>query len=249
MVILGLNYYFHDSTACIVVNGKLIAAIEEERLNRDKHTRAFPKLAIDRCLKIANLDYNDIDYIAVSIKPTHNLGKKLLHCVTNPKSIKPFINHEFMHAHNMQKGFWNWFKHHWKSKKNGPKVHFIPHHNCHAPASFFISPYQEAALLGVDGSGEWATTWLGHGKGNKIRCMGESFFPHSLGSFYEAVTQFCGFRTNYDEGKTMGLAPMGDPDIFKKEVGKIITVDQNGQLHFDLSYFNYQNMSRKRLSP
>lgn len=249
MVILGLNYYFHDSTACIVVDGKLIAAIEEERLNRDKHTRVFPQKAVDRCLKIANLSYKDIDHIAVSIKPSHNLGKKMVHCAKNISGLKTFVNHEFVHAYNKQKGFWNWFKYHWDNKKSGPEVHFIPHHFSHAPGSFFVSPYKEAALLGVDGSGEWATTWLGHGKDNDVKCLSESFFPHSLGSFYEAVTQFCGFRTSYDEGKTMGLAPMGDPEIFKDEVAKIISVDKNGQLKFDLSYFNYQNFSWKRCSP
>ena len=249
MVILGLNYYFHDSSACIVVDGKLIAAIEEERLNRDKHTRVFPRMAIDRCLKIANLDPNDIDHIAISIKPTHNLGKKLIYSLKNVSILKTFINHEFVHAFNKQKGFWNWFKYHWKNKKSGPQVHLIPHHFSHAPGSFFVSPYNEAALLGIDGSGEWATSWLGHGKDNEVKCLSESFFPHSLGSFYEAVTQFCGFKTMYDEGKTMGLAPMGDPTVFEAEVEKIIEVDKNGQLHFDLSYFNYQNMSWKRCSP
>ncbi|GAA4282103.1 carbamoyltransferase family protein [Gaetbulibacter aestuarii] len=248
MVILGLNYYFHDSTACLVKDGQLIAAIEEERLNRDKHSRKFPMLAIDRCLKIAGLNYDDIDHIAVSIKPTHNMAKKVVHGLTNYKTIKPFINHELVHGYNKQKSFWNWFGYHWDSKKEGPQVHFIPHHFSHAPGSFYVSPYNEAALLGIDGSGEWATTWLGYGKDNKIDCMGETFFPHSLGSFYEAVTQFCGFRTNYDEGKTMGLAPMGDPEVFLDEVDKLITVDSEGQLHFDLSYFNYQNMSWKRCS-
>ena len=202
MVILGLNYYFHDSTACILVNGELIAAIEEERLNRDKHTRVLPQMAVDRCLKIANLSYSDIDYIAVSIKPTHNFWRKLSYALGRLRTLKTFINHEYIHAYNKQKGFWNWYKFHWENKKLGPKVHFIPHHFSHAPGSFFVSPYKEAALLGIDGSGEWATTWLGYGKDNKVSCLGESFFPHSLGSFYEAVTQFCGFRTSYDEGKT-----------------------------------------------
>ncbi|TAI48559.1 carbamoyltransferase [Flagellimonas allohymeniacidonis] len=249
MTILGLNYYFHDSTACILVDGQLVAAIEEERLNRDKHTRVFPQMAVDRCLKIAGLTYSDIDHIAVSIKPTHNLGKKMGHCVTHLKTLKPFINHEFVHAYNKQKGFWNWYKYHYNSKKEGPEVHFIPHHFSHAPGSFFVSPYKEAALLGIDGSGEWATTWLGYGKDNEVKCLGESFFPHSLGSFYESITQFCGFRTSYDEGKTMGLAPMGDPEVFKDEVGKMVRVDEKGSLHFDLSYFNFQNMSWRRLSP
>jgi len=103
MVILGLNYYFHDSTACIVKDGVLIAAIEEERLNRDKHTRKFPMLAIARCLKMAGLEYDDIDHIAVSIKPTHNLGKKIIHSLTHLKTIKPFVNHELVQAYNKQK--------------------------------------------------------------------------------------------------------------------------------------------------
>ena len=248
MVILGLNYYFHDSTACIVKDGQLIAAIEEERLNRDKHTRSFPMLAIDRCLKIAGIGYDDIDHIAVSIKPSHNLGKKIIHSLKHLQTIKPFINHEFVHAYNKQKSFWNWFGYHWDRKKDGPKVHFIEHHLCHAPGSFYVSPYKKAALLSIDGSGEWATTWLGYGEDNNVSCLGQSYFPHSLGSFYEAVTQFCGFRTSYDEGKTMGLAPMGDPNVFLEEVEKIVHVDKDGQLSFDLSYFNYQNMSWKRCS-
>lgn len=248
MIILGLNYYFHDSTACIVKDGELVAAIEEERLNRDKHTRSFPMLAIDRCLKMAGLNYDDIDHIAVSIKPTHNMGKKVVHSMKHLKTIKPFINHELVHGYNKQKSFWNWYGYHWDSKKQGPEVHFVEHHLSHALGSFFISPYEEAALLSVDGSGEWATTWLGYGKGTDTTCFGQSYFPHSLGSFYEAVTQFCGFRTSYDEGKTMGLAPMGDPDVFFDEVEKIVQVDSKGQLTFDLSYFNYQHMSWKRCS-
>lgn len=249
MIVLGINYYFHDSTACIVKDGKLIVAIEEERLNRDKHTRAFPRLAIERCLKIADLSNNDVDHIAISIKPTYNWKKKVTHAFTNFKTWKPFINHELFHGYSKQKSFWVWYKQYFENRKIGPKVHFIQHHLSHAPGTFFISPYKEAALLGLDGSGEWATTWLGYGNGNKITQLGESFFPHSLGSFYEAITQFCGFRTNYDEGKTMGLAPMGDYRIFYDEVSKLVSVDKTGQLHFDLTYFNYQNMSWKRLSP
>lgn len=248
MVILGLNYYFHDSTACLVVDGKLLAAIEEERLNRDKHTRVFPMKAIDRCLQMAGLSYDDIDHIAVSIQPTHNLGKKMRYCLSNLRTFKPFVNHEFVHAYNKQKSFWNWFHYHWDKKSDGPEVHFIPHHFSHAPGSFYVSPYREAALLGIDGSGEWATTWMGYGKDETVACLGESFFPHSLGSFYEAVTQYCGFRTSYDEGKTMGLAPMGDPEVYRKEVETMVTVDPNGQLQFDLSWFNFQNMHWRRLS-
>ncbi len=247
-VILGINYYFHDSTACIVKNGQLIAALEEERFNRQKHTRVFPHLSINKCLELSGVDYKAVDHIAVSIKPTHNLWKKVWFALSHIKSLWPFIKHELIHGFNKQKDFWNWYRQHWNNRKNGPKVHFIEHHLCHAAGSFFVSPYKEAALLGIDGSGEWATCWLGYGKENKIECLGQSFFPHSLGSFYEAVTQFCGFKTNYDEGKTMGLAPLGDPDIFKKKVEKIVSVDKNGRINIDLSYFRYQNMDWRRCS-
>lgn len=252
MIILGLNYYYHDSTACIIVDGKLIAAIEEERLNRDKHTIAFPDSAIDRCLKIAKLNYSDIDHIAVSIRPFHNVSKKLLYYTFHTRklsTVKGVLNNEIIHGLRKQKSFWKWYKKQWISKTNGPDVYFIPHHNCHAPGSFFVSPYKEAALLGIDGSGEWATTWLGYGVDNKVEILGESFFPYSLGSFYVAITYFCGFKPYYDEGKTMGLAPMGNPEVYKDAIAKLVWVDSDGKLHLDLSYFNFQNLSLERLSP
>ncbi len=254
MVILGLNYYFHDSSACLVKDGKLIAAIEEERLNRQKHTREFPVLSSKRCLKIAGLDYTDVDHIAVSIKPNHNWGKKLFfllfHLAGMFKSgnLMRFVAYHLGHTYLMQRNFWAWYREHWGSKKSGPKVHFIEHHLTHVAGSFFVSPYKEAALLGIDGAGEWATTWVGHGQDNKITKISENFFPHSLGSFYETVTQFCGFKPNYDEGKTMGLAPMGNPDTYKKQVEKIISVDKEGRFKLDLSYFNFQYLANQRYS-
>ncbi|WP_396590118.1 carbamoyltransferase [Allomuricauda sp. R78024] len=254
MVILGLNYYFHDSSACIVKDGKLIAAIEEERLNRQKHTAEFPKMAIDRCLKMAGIAYSDIDYIAVSIKPKHNWRKKTWYFLGNIIRIAKsgnlfgFIAHNLVHAYLKQRNFKNWYNRCWKNTKTSPKVHFIEHHLSHVAGSFFVSPFKEAALLGIDGAGEWATTWIGHGKNNDISKLSENFFPHSLGSFYEAITQFCGFKPNYDEGKTMGLAPMGNPSTFKHKVEKIIRVDENGGFLLDLSFFNFQYMADQRFS-
>jgi carbamoyltransferase len=247
MVILGLNYYFHDSTACILKDGQLIAAIEEERLNRDKHTSAFPSLAISKCLEIAELSIDDIDHIAVSIKPTTHWFKKLIYVLKNLRSFMPFFGHYVVNAYAKQRKFWIWYERTFKSN-NSPKVHFIEHHLTHVAGTFFVSPYKEAALLGIDGSGEWATTWLGYGKDNKIEKYNESFFPHSLGSLYETATQFCGFKPNYDEGKTMGLAPMGNPEVFKKEVEKLIAVDGEGRLKVDLTYFNYQYLIKERYS-
>ena len=180
MVILGLNYYFHDSTACIVVNGQLIAAIEEERLNRDKHTKLFPEMAIARCLKMANLNFKDIDHIAVSIQPTHNLGKKLNYVLGHPMSLRYFISHEFVHAYRKQKSFWRWYIDVYDSKEKGPKVHFIPHHYSHTPGSFLFLPTKLHFWgLMVRENGQLQCWDLEKAMKFKFR----RGFPHSLGSF------------------------------------------------------------------
>lgn len=246
--ILGLNYFYHDSTACIVVNGKLVVAIEEERLTRVKHTYAFPYRSIKRCLDIAGLKLEEIDAVAVSIKPTLHMLAKTGYAIRNITHAKPFIKHELLRARGRQKEFWGWVKRAWPNKRNRPKIHMVPHHIAHIAGSFFVSPYEKAALLSLDGSGEWGTSYLGLGEGQTIKCLNESFFPHSLGSFYEAVTEFCGFRPNYDEGKTMGLAPFGNPDIFYEIASKIIEVSSEGKVQIDLSYFNYQYWGRTRCS-
>ncbi len=249
MNILGLNYFFHDSTACIVMDGQLVVAIEEERLTREKHTAAFPRMAIDRCLEIAGLEARDIDYVAVSIKPGHKWLTKLLYPLKSIKNAKTFYKHEFLGAYFRQSEFWAWYNSIWGNNTyKKPKVHFIEHHLAHVEGSFFVSPYEKAALLSLDGSGEWATSYLGVGEGNKTTCFQQSYFPMSLGSFYEAATEFCGFRPNYDEGKTMGLASFGDPDVFYPIVDKIVNVSQSGDISIDLSFFNYQYWGDKRCS-
>src|SRR5208337_4703299 len=142
-----------------------------------------------------------------------------------------------------------WYSSRFNSAVRRPPVHYVPHHLAHAAGSFLISPFDEAAILSLDGSGEWATSFLGHGRGIDIEFFNESLFPMSLGSFYEAATQFCGFQPNYDEGKTMGLAPFGDPAVFYPIVSKIAQIDDRGNIHIDLSYFNYQSCSPQRCSP
>jgi len=247
--ILGLNYFYHDSTACVVVDGKLVVAIEEERLSRVKHTYAFPYRAINRCLEAAGgLEPGDIDAVAVSIKPSLHWGSKVAYAMANITQAMPFIKHELMRARYKQNEFWGWVRRMWPDEKRRPKIHLVPHHISHIAGSFFVSPYEKAALLSLDGSGEWATSYLGYGEGNTVRCFNESFFPHSLGSFYESVTEFCGFRPNYDEGKTMGLAPFGDPERFHKEVARIVSVSDTGALNVDLSYFKYQFWGNTRCS-
>lgn len=240
MNILGINHYFHDSSACIVQDGKLIAAIEEERLNRDKHTTEFPELAIDRCLEIAGIGIGDVDHVAFSAKPTHNWTRKLAYAAANPSHAAEFLKHEMDRITGRQRRLARWFLESIPLTGRRPKLHFIEHHLSHVAGTFLLSPYDEAALLGMDGSGEWATSFLGHGCGNRVTRYHENYFPMSLGSFYEAVTEFLGFRPNYDEGKTMGLAPYGDPDRFYKTVSDIVRMDESGVVKIDLSYFEYQ---------
>ena len=180
MNILGINYFFHDSTACIVTDGVLISAIEEERLSRIKHTGKFPELAIKKCLDLAGIRKNEIDYVAVSIKPSHKWFAKLFYPLKSPLHAKQFYNHEFRRAYHKQKKFWAWYNGLWGSGKK-PKVYFIEHHLAHVEGSFYVSPYEKAALLSLDGSGEWATSFLGLGKGNQVQCFNQSFFPMSSG--------------------------------------------------------------------
>jgi carbamoyltransferase len=247
--ILGLNYFFHDSTACVVRDGVLVAAVEEERLNRQKHTIAFPSLSAAKVLELAGLEPGDVDHVAVSIKPTLNVWPRVVHAVRHLPRARRFVGHEFINAYFKQENFWDWYRGIWPDKEKGPRVHFVPHHLSHAPGSFFVSPFESAALLGLDGAGEWATSYLGKGEGNRITCYNQSYFPHSLGSFYEAVTQFCGFRPNYDEGKTMGLAPFGDPEVHYPTVSGMAQGNGRGDIEIDLSYFRYQHHGHERCSP
>jgi carbamoyltransferase len=249
MDILGINYIFHDSSACIVSDGILLAAIEEERLSREKHSQEFPKLAIARCLELAGLKTSEISHIAISVNPKRHAFRKLVYTgsVASKLSLpnmRSFVHYEHTRLRARHRGFWDWFDSTWPNSQK-PQVHFIDHHMAHVGGSFFVSPYEEAALLSLDGWGEWSTSWLGSFDEGKLKSFGESIFPHSLGCFYSAATEFCGFKPNYDEGKTMGLAPTGDPKGFHKAVSKLVRVTEEGQIQLDLSCFDFQNGSGK----
>jgi len=248
MNILGINYYYHDTTASIVMDGELVVAIEEERLTRNKHTWSYPHQSIKKVMEVARLEPKDIDHIAVSIKPTLNMLSRLTYGLSNITKAKPFFKHEFVTGRNKQKEFWRWYNNLYPAGGKRPQVHFVPHHLSHAIGSFNVSPYERAAILSIDGAGEWATSFLGYAEGAEYKTINQSYFPHSLGSFYEAITQFCGFKPNYDEGKTMGLAPLGDPDVFYDRMSKLIDVDKDGNIKIDLSYFGYQFWGSQRFS-
>jgi len=244
MIILGLNIIYHDSTACIVKDGKLVVALEEERLNRQKHTDIFPTRAITRCLEDAGVKAEDIDHIAVSYQPGLDRTKKIVYGMGLGRNIWPFLQHDALNNWRKQRNLQAWLDETYPGSKR-PEVHFIPHHICHVVGSFFVSPYESAALLSVDESGEWASTLKGAGRGSTFQCFGQDYFPLSLGAVYEAVTEYLGFIPNYDEGKTMGLAPLGNPETFRKTVEKIFWVNEDMSIGVDLSYFGYPSYSRR----
>ncbi len=248
MNLLGLNYYFHDSSACIVKDGSLEVALEEERFTRQKHTGQFPVKSIEKCLELSGLEFGDIDAIAVSIKPTLHWPKKVAYALRNLSKSRPFIKHELINGYWKQRTFWSWINKNWPNEASRPSIHFVPHHMSHAAGTFYVSPYENAAILSLDGSGEWASSMLAHGMGIEVKEISQTNFPMSLGSFYEAATEFCGFKPNYDEGKTMGLAPFGDPEVFRDEVEKLITIDSEGRIDIDLSFFEYQFWNYRRCS-
>ncbi len=248
MIILGINHWFHDSSACLLIDGKLSIALEEERFSRDKHTRAFPEQAVRECLRFAGITANDVDHVAVSIKPMHRWAQKSLYALRAPHKAMPFLRHELVNGLMKQRRFRRWVNDTWPDTSQRPQVHAIEHHRTHAAGTFYCSPYEHAAIMGLDGSGEWASSWLGEGQGNTVTHFHSSEFPHSLGSVYEAVTEFCGFRPNYDEGKTMGLAPLGDASKHIEAARHCVHVDDDGGIQVDLSYFDYQFWGYRRCS-
>ena len=238
MNILGINYIYHDSTACIVRDGELAVAIEEERLTRKKHDNAFPERSIARCLEIAGVSPAEIDHVAVSYQPGLDRTRKFTYGLGLGRRIGPVIQHDVLRAREKKRALNRWLNATFGADKR-PQVHFVPHHIAHVVGSFFVSPYESAALLSVDGWGEWATTLKGVGRGTTFQILGQDYFPLSLGIVYEAATEFCGFWSNYDEGKTMGLAPLGDPDTFGEIVEKIFWINDDMSVGVDLSYFDY----------
>lgn len=247
MIILGINSIFHDTTACIVRDGQLVVAIEQERISRNKHTSEFPVGAIAECLSVAGITLSDIDHVAISFKPSLHMGSKFAYALKSPLAFLAIFKLMILRFYWKHREVKRWFS----STFNGtvqPKLHFVPHHESHVIGSFLVSPYEKAALLSLDGSGEWATGYLGEGNGTEITDYKHIYFPHSLGSVYEAVTFFVGFKPAYDEGKTMGLAPYGDASVYFEQASKVVFVDDEGVLHVDQTYFKFKECRHDYLS-
>ncbi len=240
MNILGISCYYHDSAACLIKDGQLIAAAQEERFNREKNSQAFPGNAIHYCLQQGDISIYDVDYVGFHEKPFLKFSRVVKeHVRSYPFSFRNFIStmpswldEQLIIPLVLKK----------KIGFNGT-VLFVKHHLSHGASSFLVSPFDEAAIISADGIGEWATMVYGYGKANKVKIMKELHYPHSLGLLYSAVTTYLGFRSLRGEGKVMGLAGYGRPsylDTFKK----IVAVKPDGSFRLDRRYFGFNKGSR-----
>ncbi|MBN1155674.1 carbamoyltransferase [candidate division KSB1 bacterium] len=236
MNILGISCFYHDSAACLVEDGEIVAAAQEERFTRKKHDHDFPQNAIDFCLSFKNLKIDDIDYVAFYEKPFIKFERILeTYLAYAPLGIRSFI-----------KAMPLWIKRKlWipdiiKKQLGYTGIIIYPeHHESHAASAFFPSPFERAAFLTMDGVGEWTTTSFGVGEGNRVTIDSEIHFPHSIGLLYSAFTYFTGFRVNSGEYKVMGLAPYGEPRYVQTILDHLIDLKEDGSFKLNMDYFNY----------
>jgi len=238
MYILGLNAYHGDSSACIFKDGELIAAIEEERIRRIKHWAGFPSESIKFCLKEANIDISNVNYITISRDPSANIYKKITHSLKNLVSFKTLkdrlantkrigsVKEEISKALNVD------------VTEIKAEVHNIEHHRSHMASAFFASPFEESAILSIDGFGDFTSTMTGVGKNNKIEVFDSVIYPHSMGIFYTAFTQFLGFDKYGDEYKVMGLSPYGNATMVDR-LRDVVVFKDNGLFELNTSYFKH----------
>ena len=240
--ILGISAFYHDSAACILKDGKIIAAAQEERFTRKKHDPSYPHNAINFVLEYANLKLSEVDQIVFFEKPFLKFERLLeTYVAFAPKGFVSFAKamplwiKEKLFQKNL---LFNKLKEHDKDYKSDQNIFFSDHHLSHAASAFFPSPFEEAIVLTADGVGEWATTTIAIGKNNSLEIKKEIHFPHSLGLLYSAFTYYTGFKVNSGEYKLMGLAPYGNP-IYEDKIKKLIDIKDDGTFRLDQSYFNY----------
>ena len=240
--ILGISAFYHDSAACIVQDGEIVAAAQEERFTRIKHDQNYPKNAIDFVLNYSNLKLSQVDQIVFFEKPFLKFERLLeTYVAFAPKGFVSFSKamplwiKEKLFQKNL---LFNKLKEHDENFKSDENINFSDHHLSHAASAFFPSPFEEAIVLTADGVGEWATTTVAVGKGNNLEVKKEIQFPHSLGLLYSAFTYYTGFKVNSGEYKLMGLAPYGSP-IFQDKIKQLIDIKDDGTFRLDQKYFNY----------
>ncbi|MCP5496946.1 MAG: carbamoyltransferase [Leptospiraceae bacterium] len=239
MNILGISCFYHDSAASVIKDGQLIACAQEERFTRVRHDPDFPMQAINYCLKEANIGIGELDYVAFYDKPFLKFERILESIVSvSPKGFGTFI--KAIPLWMKQKLFiGEEIKRKLGKKEINAKLVFTEHHESHAAAAFFPSPFEDAAFLTVDGVGEWTTTSFGVGLDNLIEIQNEIKFPHSLGLLYSAFTYYTGFKVNSGEYKVMGLAPYGEPKYVSAILDNLIDLKEDGSYKINLDYFDY----------
>lgn len=235
--VLGLSAYYHDSAACLLRDGTVIAAAQEERFTRKRHDAAFPSRALAWCLEEAGIDAARIDHVCFYDKPVTKFVRLLeTHAAMAPAGLRswlaampPWLRKKLFTAREVER----------KLGSGAREVLFTEHHQAHAASAFFPSPFERAAVLTLDGVGEWATTSAGVGEGSRIELHRELRFPHSLGLLYSAFTYHCGFKVNSGEYKLMGLAPYGEPRYRERILQELIDLKADGTFRLDQSYFDY----------
>jgi len=238
VAILGISAFYHDSAAALVVDGEIVAAAQEERFSRKKHDPDFPTNAIEYCLTEARIQPEQLDYVGFYDKPLLTFDRLLETYLAHApvgfqsflKAMPPWLKQKLYLPLEMRKAVNGAYK---------KRFIFTEHHESHAASAFFPSPFEEAAILTLDGVGEWATASYGTGRGNAIELTHQLQFPHSVGLLYTAFTYYCGFEVNSGEYKLMGLAPYGEPTYVDEILDNIVDLKSDGSLHLDLSYFNY----------
>ena len=240
--ILGISAFYHDSAACILKDGKIIAAAQEERFTRKKHDASYPFNAIEFVLNFSGLKLNQVDHIVFFEKPFLKFERLLeTYVAFAPKGFKQFSKSmpTWLKEKLFQKNLlFKELKKHDNDYRSDKNIFFSDHHLSHAASAFFPSPFEEAVVLTADGVGEWATTTIAVGKGNKLDIKKEIHFPHSLGLLYSAFTYYTGFKVNSGEYKLMGLAPYGKP-IYEEQVKILIDIKEDGSFRLNQKYFNY----------
>src|SRR3954470_17613424 len=236
MKIVGISAFYHDSAAALVEDGRIVAAAQEERFTRKKFDESFPHHAIRYCLQHADARLREVDYVVFYDKPFLKF-ERLLETYLDyaPSGLRSFL---------MAMPLWLreklWTRDHIaRSCKTSASVLFTEHHESHAASAFFPSPFESAAVLTIDGVGEWATSSYGRGNGNVLELLSETRFPHSLGLLYSAFTYYTGFKVNSGEYKVMGLAPYGEPKFKDTILNNIVDLKEDGTFRLDQTYFDY----------
>jgi carbamoyltransferase len=236
--VLGISAFYHDSSATLLRDGEIVAAVQEERFSREKYDPRFPARAVEYCLREGGIDASQLDLVAYYEQPLTKLDRLLeTYIAYAPQGFSSFrqalpvwVRQKLHVPREIRRGLGGRFK---------GRIVYPAHHESHAASAFFPSPFPEAAILTVDGVGEWSTTTYGLGRGNRIELQRQLTFPHSLGLLYSAFTYYCGFKVNSGEYKLMGLAPYGEPRYVEPIMRELIDVKPDGSYRLDLSYFNY----------